>query len=172
MRRGYRTWHSSRSRIFRSVARWATPSYSARGRTAIRSGCRSTRKRSSRRSAFRCREAPPATAIFFLPRLRIVRVLRESHRTIHGTIVAHQKSQGKSLVFSNQIGAGGGGRTHMLSEERGILSPVRLPVPPLQREFRRENFSNSTQPLSSDFSLWETCAFASVQNPQRSRIRY
>ena len=30
-------------------------------------------------------------------------------------------------------GAGGGGRTHMLSEERGILSPVRLPVPPLQR---------------------------------------
>ena len=29
--------------------------------------------------------------------------------------------------------AGGGGRTHMLSEERGILSPVRLPVPPLQQ---------------------------------------
>ena len=29
-------------------------------------------------------------------------------------------------------GAGGGGRTHMFSEERGILSPVRLPVPPLQ----------------------------------------
>ena len=32
-------------------------------------------------------------------------------------------------------GAGGGGRTHMLSEERGILSPVRLPVPPLQQVF-------------------------------------
>ncbi len=31
-----------------------------------------------------------------------------------------------------QCGAGGGGRTHMLSEERGILSPVRLPIPPLQ----------------------------------------
>src|SRR5579883_1481070 len=30
-------------------------------------------------------------------------------------------------------GAGGGGRTHMTSEGRGILSPVRLPVPPLQR---------------------------------------
>jgi hypothetical protein len=29
-------------------------------------------------------------------------------------------------------GAGGGGRTHMTSEGRGILSPVRLPVPPLQ----------------------------------------
>jgi hypothetical protein len=33
-----------------------------------------------------------------------------------------------------QAGAGGGGRTHMFSEERGILSPVRLPVPPLQPE--------------------------------------
>ncbi len=32
------------------------------------------------------------------------------------------------------LGAGGGGRTHMLSEERGILSPVRLPIPPLQRQ--------------------------------------
>ncbi len=32
------------------------------------------------------------------------------------------------------FGAGGGGRTHMPSEGRGILSPVRLPVPPLQLE--------------------------------------
>src|SRR5258708_24278182 len=31
------------------------------------------------------------------------------------------------------LGAGGGGRTLMTSEGRGILSPVRLPVPPLQR---------------------------------------
>ena len=31
------------------------------------------------------------------------------------------------------IGAGGGGRTLMTSEGRGILSPVRLPVPPLQQ---------------------------------------
>ena len=30
-------------------------------------------------------------------------------------------------------GAGGGGRTHMPSEGRGILSPVRLPVPPLRQ---------------------------------------
>src|SRR5215813_8783472 len=30
-------------------------------------------------------------------------------------------------------GAGGGGRTHMTSEGRGILSPVRLPVPPLRQ---------------------------------------
>src|SRR6185437_4671385 len=33
----------------------------------------------------------------------------------------------------DKSGAGGGGRTHMTSEGRGILSPVRLPVPPLQR---------------------------------------
>ena len=33
------------------------------------------------------------------------------------------------------IGAGGGGRTLMTSEGRGILSPVRLPVPPLQQLF-------------------------------------
>ncbi len=36
-------------------------------------------------------------------------------------------------VTRSIFGAGGGGRTHMLSEERGILSPVRLPIPPLQR---------------------------------------
>ncbi len=36
----------------------------------------------------------------------------------------------KALCF---VGAGGGGRTLMPSEGRGILSPVRLPVPPLQR---------------------------------------
>ena len=35
-----------------------------------------------------------------------------------------------SMIY---VGAGGGGRTHMPSEGRGILSPVRLPVPPLQR---------------------------------------
>ena len=32
----------------------------------------------------------------------------------------------------DRFGAGGGGRTHMPSEGRGILSPVRLPVPPLR----------------------------------------
>ena len=35
-------------------------------------------------------------------------------------------------IFRQLPGAGGGGRTHMTSEGRGILSPVRLPVPPLQ----------------------------------------
>jgi hypothetical protein len=30
-------------------------------------------------------------------------------------------------------GAGGGGRTLMRIESRGILSPVRLPIPPLQQ---------------------------------------
>src|SRR5690242_16847691 len=39
------------------------------------------------------------------------------------------------------IGAGGGGRTHMPSEGRGILSPVRLPVPPLQQEGGPVNLS-------------------------------
>ena len=37
-------------------------------------------------------------------------------------------------------GAGGGGRTLMTSEGRGILSPVRLPVPPLQRAAYSEPF--------------------------------
>jgi hypothetical protein len=40
------------------------------------------------------------------------------------------------LEVSWVFGAGGGGRTHMISEDRGILSPVRLPVPPLQRAKR------------------------------------
>ncbi len=35
------------------------------------------------------------------------------------------------------VGAGGGGRTHMGSESRWILSPVRLPIPPLQRGMGR-----------------------------------
>src|SRR5690349_24539551 len=45
---------------------------------------------------------------------------------------------GKSPEIS---GAGGGGRTHMPSEGRGILSPVRLPVPPLQQEGGPVNLS-------------------------------
>ena len=36
------------------------------------------------------------------------------------------------MPLNDLFGAGGGGRTHMTSEGRGILSPVRLPVPPLQ----------------------------------------
>ena len=38
-------------------------------------------------------------------------------------------------------GAGGGGRTHMPSEGRGILSPVRLPVPPLQQVYDSLEFT-------------------------------
>ena len=41
-------------------------------------------------------------------------------------------------------GAGGGGRTLMPSEGRGILSPVRLPVPPLQQGF--DSFEFTTFP--------------------------
>ena len=50
---------------------------------------------------------------------------------------AHAESEEKPN-FKNAAkvliaGAGGGGRTLMASEGRGILSPVRLPVPPLQQ---------------------------------------
>ena len=38
-------------------------------------------------------------------------------------------------------GAGGGGRTLMPSEGRGILSPVRLPVPPLQQVYGSFEFT-------------------------------
>ena len=37
-----------------------------------------------------------------------------------------------TLVWETEDGAGGGGRTLIPSERCGILSPVRLPVPPLQ----------------------------------------
>ena len=53
---------------------------------------------------------------------------------IHGTSVVHEKKQPASPTESRAwAGAGGGGRTLMTSEGRGILSPVRLPVPPLQQ---------------------------------------
>ena len=42
-------------------------------------------------------------------------------------------SKNEQPFYNN--GAGGGGRTHMPSEGRGILSPVRLPVPPLQQVY-------------------------------------
>src|SRR3954451_13258545 len=44
-----------------------------------------------------------------------------------------QVSSAEFFTFVTDSGAGGGGRTHMRSESRGILSPVRLPVPPLQQ---------------------------------------
>ncbi len=50
-------------------------------------------------------------------------------------------------LSSRLAGAGGGGRTHMTSEGRGILSPVRLPVPPLQP---RGNYLSITTPLLPD----------------------
>ena len=47
----------------------------------------------------------------------------------------------KSCASSRYAGAGGGGRTHMPSEGRGILSPVRLPVPPLQQLYGSFEFT-------------------------------
>src|SRR5262245_28557893 len=44
----------------------------------------------------------------------------------------HGKSARKPSIFNLWDGAGGGGRTHTPSEGRWILSPVRLPVPPLR----------------------------------------
>jgi integrase len=67
----------------------------------------------------------------------------EQHMARMGTITGTvRENQGKTAADElSQIvyydGAGGGGRTHMTSEGRGILSPVRLPVPPLQRELIR-----------------------------------
>ncbi len=47
--------------------------------------------------------------------------------------IQHAKIFGLQVLLLQEIaGAGGGGRTLMTSEGRGILSPVRLPVPPLQ----------------------------------------
>src|SRR6516225_4984142 len=45
----------------------------------------------------------------------------------------NRRVTGMSQQLVCNDGAGGGGRTHMPSEGRGILSPVRLPVPPLQQ---------------------------------------
>jgi hypothetical protein len=46
-----------------------------------------------------------------------------------------EESIGDYNAFEKQdyIGGEGGGRTHTLSEQRQILSLVRLPVPPLRR---------------------------------------
>lgn len=41
----------------------------------------------------------------------------------------------QALALSPHEGAGGGGRTHTPLSRPGILSPVRLPVPPLRRRF-------------------------------------
>src|SRR6516225_2019133 len=45
----------------------------------------------------------------------------------------NRRVTGMSQQLVCNDGAGGGGRTLMPSEGRGILSPVRLPVPPLQQ---------------------------------------
>ena len=61
-----------------------------------------------------------------------------------------RQSAGTNPAFPSNLskidglpGAGGGGRTLMLSEERGILSPVRLPVPPLQQLDGSYEFTNT-----------------------------
>src|SRR5436853_6595968 len=57
-------------------------------------------------------------------------------------------------------GAGGGGRTHMHSEVRGILSPVRLPVPPLQQvgKILEKTSLILHNVLSGESSLRDQCA--------------
>ena len=45
-------------------------------------------------------------------------------------------------------GAGGEGRTLMPSEGRGILSPVRLPVPPLQPGMRSAALTRKSQGIT------------------------
>lgn len=57
----------------------------------------------------------------------------ELETLFHASVLPNPMGFNKSLVNSNYCGAGGGGRTLMPSEGRGILSPVRLPVPPLQQ---------------------------------------
>ena len=48
------------------------------------------------------------------------------------TPVEREGDERRNVRALRQLGAGGEGRTLMPSEGRGILSPVRLPVPPLQ----------------------------------------
>src|SRR5579872_3791254 len=67
-----------------------------------------------------------------------------NHRWLRVTTYKNMYSEQPKSVILN--GAGGGGRTHMTSEGRGILSPVRLPVPPLQQvELRQQVITNSSQ---------------------------
>jgi hypothetical protein len=57
----------------------------------------------------------------------------QSLGTISGTVTGPREERpARRHCKSLKTGAGGGGRTLMPSEGRGILSPVRLPVPPLQ----------------------------------------
>jgi hypothetical protein len=56
--------------------------------------------------------------------------------TVSGTVESpKERSRVRRRWKPLKDGAGGGGRTLMPSEGRGILSPVRLPVPPLQQVF-------------------------------------